>query len=82
MDSSEIKSFFGFQIILKNFKEVHKSKFTDALTARKWKSRVDYSCLFQSLYSRTIADAVKKGCFRFKTEKVNTTIEFCTFELA
>ena len=23
----------------------------------------------------------QKGCFQYKTEKVNTTIEFCIFEL-
>ena len=47
-------------------------------------------CQFQSLCSGNVAGTIimfrfpsfiKKGCFQYKTENVNTTIEFCIFEL-
>ena len=50
----------------------------DALTATKYKSRVDDSCLFQSLYSSKVAETIitlrfpsftKKGVSNIKQKK-------------
>ena len=45
------------------------------------KSMLTTAAFFQSLYSPTVAETVLKGCFWYKIEKMNTTIEFCVFEL-
>ena len=61
---------------------MHKNNLRRHSPQQNKKNRVDDSCLFQSLYSRMVLEIVKKKeCFWYKTEKVNTTIEFCMLEL-
>ena len=63
--------------LFKNFEGSEKQS-TDALTATKYKSRVDDSCLFQSLYSRKVTGTIialglpsftKKGASGLKQKK-------------
>ena len=72
---------------LKTFKAVHKNNPRMRSPQQDKKCRADDSCPLQSLYSRKDSNHAsfiffyQKGCFWYKTEKVNITIEFCIFEL-
>ena len=73
---------FGYVLnYFENFSGSSQKQSTDAITATKKINRVNVNCLFQSLYSSTVAETVKKDVSDIKQKKVNTTIEFCTFEL-
>ena len=71
------------------FKEVPKNNPQDALISAKWKSSVDNICLFLPVLPYDCKDnnlvlftfVHQKGCFQYKTEKVNREIEFCIFEV-